>query len=116
MTKGESTEKQEQACRAYAQANGYVITETFRETTSAKSPRPELARLRRAIKARQFDGVIVPSFAHLSTDTKQLNRIAAEVLAFSGTLVDVSRNQTENIETLKTRLDEWAASITQRPD
>src|SRR5688572_25356024 len=75
-------DQQESACRAYAIAHGFTVDEAhiYREAHTGIElwERPQLTRLREAIRRREIDVVIVYSIDRLSRDPVHLGVILSE--------------------------------------
>lgn len=75
-------DQQESACRAYAEQHGYTVDEAhiYREAHTGVElwERPQLTRLREAIRRREIDVVIVYSIDRLSRDPVHLGVILSE--------------------------------------
>lgn len=105
---GYSRESQVEACRNYAAAQGLAVTAELREDYSgAKLDRPELDKLRDAIRRREIDAVIVFSpdrltrnLAHSLLLREELQRAGIELhYCNRGKSEDTAESRmTENIE------------------
>lgn len=74
----QSLEDQIRELTALAQREGYIVTEIFQESRSAKAPgnRPEFDRLLREVEGGEFDGVLTWSMNRLSRNPVDGGRIA----------------------------------------
>ena len=77
---GTSLESQESACRAYAAAHDYRVTDVYREVHTGAElwERPQLTALRQAVRRRQVDVAIVHAIDRLSRDPVHLGVIVSE--------------------------------------
>jgi site-specific DNA recombinase len=77
---GSSLETQEEACRGYAAEHGYDVTEVYREVFSGAEywDRPELTRLRDAMRERAVDRVIAYAIDRLSRESKHIGALMTD--------------------------------------
>lgn len=77
---GTSLQTQEERCRQYAEAHGYHVAETFREVYTGTElwDRPQLTRLRDAVRRQQVDAVVAYAIDRLSRDPVHLGVLISE--------------------------------------
>jgi len=87
-----SMDQQVQACREFAQAEGFAITAVFTEDPTGrgkdKIKRPEFQQLLADLKAKKFDGVIAYDLDRFARDPRDLEDLI-DVLHETGAIAKV---------------------------
>jgi site-specific DNA recombinase len=79
-TKAQDLEAQLSACRKYCEYKGYEVVAEYAEKVSGsgKVPRPEYSRMLRALRNREYDGVVVFRLDRLGRNARELSLLLEE--------------------------------------
>lgn len=79
-TKSQDLESQLLACRKYCEYRGYEVGTEFTERVSGsgKVPRPEYSKMLKALRNREYDGVVVFRLDRLGRNARELSLLLEE--------------------------------------
>ncbi len=95
QVRDESPEHHERRAKAYVEAKGWEVIETYRlEAVSGKSviEHPEAKRMLADLKAKRINGLIFSKLARLARNTKELLELAEIFRSYSADLISLSES------------------------
>lgn len=94
---GSSLETQETSCRAFASDHGWVVAEFYREvfTGAELFDRPQLGKLREAVRRREVDVVIAHALDRLTRNQAHLDVILSEA-DYAGVAIELVTERLED--------------------